>query len=556
MKYDGNTYLTWQEVNQFCEELPSRCPDYVRLTEIGRSRHDEPIWLLRIGAAVGADDRPALWLDAGTHASEFTGVMAALHCLESWTAALERGDKATAALFDEFTVYVAPCLSPDGYKYMRSGGPFIRSSLRPPPNGAVLSGWEASDQDGDGIIRYLRWRHPAGPFVADEECQTLMRPRTLDDDPADAFFVASEGSFVEWDGVRWTQAPRRYGVDLNRNFPAGWTPFSMFGMDSGAYATSEPESRAAVEAVRQRPNIAAALTNHTYTGCILTQPYSKNSTLTGPEIALMKDLADDLVAGTHYRVFKVHPEFVYDPKVEVVGVWSDTLATVFGIPGYTIEFWDPFGHAGVPNETPAEFFKDPDIHKIRKVVGFFETSHPELVQPWTEFEHPQLGTVEIGGLDYLRTVRNPPESSLHRELEVGRVATERMLRALPKCHVQLKVEELDGVSRVRVVFENLGYLSTESLRASQECPRVSAVLELGAGVDLITGTPSQELPHLDGWGVARASSARNPVYPSLAARGHRQYAEWWVRGSGKLQVHWTAGRAGKGAIEGSIQRVV
>ena len=47
----------------------------------------------------------------------------------------------------------------------------------------------------------------------------------------------------------------------------------MFGMDSGDYPLSEPESRATVEAFRARPRIAAAVTNHTYTGCILTHPY-------------------------------------------------------------------------------------------------------------------------------------------------------------------------------------------------------------------------------------------------------------------------------------------
>lgn len=552
MTYDGETYLSWPDVHAYCAELPGRCPGFVQLEEIGRSRHDRPILLLTIGAVDGAQDRPAMWLDAGTHASEFTGVMAALHCLESWVSLLESGDEATCRLFSQVTAHIAPCLSPDGYDFMRSGGHFIRSTLRPPPEGAVISGWEPADQDGDGAIRYLRWRHPAGPFVPDETSATLMRPRTLDDDAADAYFVTSEGSFVEWDGVRWTQAPRRYGIDLNRNFPSGWSPFSMFGMDSGAYATSEPESRAAVEAVRQRSNIAAALTNHTYTGCILTQPYSKNSTLTGPEIALMQDLASDLVAGTHYRVFKVHPEFVYDPKVEVVGVWSDTLATVFGIPGYTVEFWDPFGYAGVPNEAPAEFFKNPDIDKIRSVMVFFETSHPELVQSWTSFEHPQLGAVEIGGLDYLRTIRNPPESALKRELEVGRIASERMLRALPSCRVELQVTEEEGLHRVRVLFENLGYLGTESLRAFQECPRVSATLGLADGLTIVSGTAAQELPHLDGWGVSRATSARNPVYPSLPARGHRQYAEWWLKGAGRIDVRWTAGRAGSGALSGDL----
>ena len=70
-----------------------------------------------------------------------------------------------------------------------------------------------------------------------------MRHRRLDDRPEDAFFFCSEGTFIHWDGVAWVDAPREFGLDLNRNFPGSWAPFRMFGMDGGAYPLSEPESR-------------------------------------------------------------------------------------------------------------------------------------------------------------------------------------------------------------------------------------------------------------------------------------------------------------------------
>ena len=36
-------------------------------------------------------------------------------------------------------------------------------------------------------------------------------------------------------------------------------------------------------------------------------------------------------------MFKVVPDFTYDPKKVIVGVWSDTMSTTFGVPGYTLE---------------------------------------------------------------------------------------------------------------------------------------------------------------------------------------------------------------------------
>ena len=40
-----------------------------------------------------------------------------------------------------------------------------------------------------------------------------------------------------------------------------------------------------VEALRARPRIAAAITNHTYTGCVLTPPSRKDSPLPATDVA-------------------------------------------------------------------------------------------------------------------------------------------------------------------------------------------------------------------------------------------------------------------------------
>src|SRR5690606_12854017 len=142
-------------------------------------------------------------------------------------------------------------------------------------------------------------------------------------DPADAWFFCLEGTFLSWDGHRYVAAPLRFGHDLNRNFPAHWAPFEMFGMDGGTYPLSEPESRAVVDAFAARPHIAAALSNHTYTGALLTQPYRPDSPLESADLRLMERLARQAVEGTGYRVFRVHPDFSYDPKQVTVGVWAD-----------------------------------------------------------------------------------------------------------------------------------------------------------------------------------------------------------------------------------------
>ena len=549
--YNGDEYLDFPETEAWCRALVEAHPDWMTLVEIGTSREGRSIWLITVGdQSVDLDAQPAFWLDGGTHAAEWTGVMAVLHTLSRWAERLDAGDEETTARFKSTTAYVAPCISPDGFQAMCEGSPFLRSSRRPPLPGTHAVGLRPSDLTGDGAIRWMRWKHEAGPWVADPEAPMCMRHRRLDDRPEDAFFFCSEGTFIHWDGVAWVDAPREFGLDLNRNFPGSWAPFRMFGMDGGAYPLSEPESRAVVDAVAARPNIAVALTNHTYTGCILTQPYRDPSPLGQGDIDLFERLAEGAVEGTGYRVIKTHPDFVYDPKVDIVGVWSDTLSTTFGIPGYTLELWNPYSFAGVEIEKPAQFFRKPDPELIRKLVVAF-TKDPAMVSPWVSVTHPQLGEVEVGGIDYMRTIRNPPEALLPAEVGRGAVVADRMLSATPRLNVTLKTETRGGVTIVDAVVENLGYLPTAAsahARSLEFVPLIRLDLTHDEGISVVDGEQTQTLDHLEGWGSLQVSSARHAVYPGLGATSTRARVRWVVHGSGNVRVKWTAVRAGSGTV--------
>lgn len=553
--YRGEDYLDWPATLAWCEAAVAAVPQWLALETLGHSREGRVIPVLVVGARGEAAERgSAFWLDAGTHCAEWTGVMAALYAVSRWVEGLLAGDPALTAWFSAHRAFVLPCVSPDGYDAMHRGEPFLRSTLRPPRDGRPRVGLDPSDLDGDGEIGWMRWRHPAGPFVFDDPARPWrVRHRTLDDDPNDAFFLASEGRFLAWDGFRWTEAALEHGMDLNRNFPGHWAPFEMFGMDGGTYPLSEPEARAMVDGLAGRPRVAAVLSNHTYTGCLLTQPYRDPSPLDGGDVALLEALAGEAVRGTGYRVIKVHPDFRYDPKVDVVGVWADTVAVTFGMPGYTLELWDPYGFAGEEVRDPARFFKEPDLGVIGRMLDAFAAADPGCVRPWRAFQHPQLGAVELGGIDYMRTVRNPPVRLLAAECERGFVVADRLRRAVPELRVCAEVEELGaGVRELRVYVENVGYLATSGLRRGERvgaAPPVVVRVVAGPGVE-VEGGGAQSLGWLDGWGALQAGPARHPVYPGLPLeRGHRALARFRVRGEGRLALEWDAGRAGAGSLE-------
>ncbi|MEC9071663.1 MAG: M14 family zinc carboxypeptidase, partial [Myxococcota bacterium] len=178
--YGGDDYLDYPAVTAWCEALAENHPEWVSLTTIARSRHGRPILLLTLGDHSGApEDKPAFWLDGGTHASEWTGVMATLYAVSHWAERLIAGDEESRSWFSEHTVYALPCISPDGFQALHDGAPWVRSTLRPPTPGTVRSGLEPRDLTGDGPSRQMRWRHPAGPFVCHESDPLQMRRRTL-----------------------------------------------------------------------------------------------------------------------------------------------------------------------------------------------------------------------------------------------------------------------------------------------------------------------------------------------------------------------------------------
>ena len=155
--YRGDAYWHWEQTKRWCETLASAHPQWTVLEEIGRSGENEPIYLLTIGRNDGHQDhRPGLWLDGGTHAAEWTGVMSAIYTVSAWVEALARGDATEVDYFNTHTAYVVPCISPDGFSATMQGHPFMRSTKRPPPSGGYRIGLEAQDLDGDGVVRWMR----------------------------------------------------------------------------------------------------------------------------------------------------------------------------------------------------------------------------------------------------------------------------------------------------------------------------------------------------------------------------------------------------------------
>jgi hypothetical protein len=332
----------------------------------------------------------------------------------------------------------------------------------------------------------------------------------------------------------------------------------MFGMDAGDFALSEPESRAVTDAFASFPCIGAAITNHSYTGCLITQPYCANSPLPLKDIRMLKTLSEQLAKNTGYKTFEAHREFAYDQKQDMVGVWADTMTTIFGVPAYTLEIWDPYAYAGIDNLKPAEQFIFPDPKLLGPLFKHLAAKHPELLQPWKPFEHPQLGRIEIGGMDYTRCIHNPPEPLLSAECDKAFVIADRLRRALPKVHASAKLKRVaENTHEVTFVLANSGYFSTSGTtlgRGLRATPAVSATIRCSGATKLLSERATIMLEHLEGWGsMGHAGLAAHAALPELPAQGQRTFARWLVAGSGTLEIKWHAGRGGEGVLSVPVE---
>ena len=155
----------------------------------------------------------------------------------------------------------------------------------------------------------------------------------------------------------------------------------------------------------------------------------------------------------------------------------------------------------------------------REVLAWVDANAPGAFTPWTPVTLPDGTKAEVGGLDPFIEL-NPPLAVLKPALVTH---TETVLDLAGKL-ARVEILSLDitplsgGVYRVKAVAGNRGYLAThtkQAARAHAHIP-VRLVLELGKGVELVTGYPAVTAERLEGttgtlageWLVKAAPGAR------------------------------------------------
>jgi len=548
---DFDRYFDNDEVESVLNGWTLTHPNLAKVSELGRSHENRAIHLLTLtNQETGCDeDKPAIWIDSNIHATEVAGTTVALHIAHSLLSGYGN-DTRCRRLLDNAAFYIVPRLNPDGAALALSENPkYVRSGTRPYPFTEPLAGLHEEDIDGDGRILQMRVPDPHGDWKVSSLDARLMEKRGADEHGGAYYRLLPEGRLEEFDGVEIKLAKPLQGLDFNRNFPFAWQPESTQA-GAGPFPASEVEIRAAVDFISRHHNINAAITYHTQSGVILrpysTKPDEEMETDDLWVFELMGERGKEL---TGYPCVSVFHGFRYHPKKVTTGGFDDWVYDHLGMFVFTVELWDLPGRAGIKDRDFISWFRKHPHEDDLKILRWLEENgdEPPLVD-WYQFEHPQLGPVEIGGYDQMFTWTNPPRSLVGEEAERNTPFALSLTDMLPRLTVHtLELDRLteEGDYRLRLVVENSGFLPTYTSaqgRKRSAAREVRVDLALPDGVRLTSGKARTELGHLEGRSGKHSVSTLYAASPT----DNRAWTEWVLRGppGTEVQVQVRSDRAG------------
>lgn len=470
-------YLRFSDLQAHLKKLADEHQDLVRVERIGTSGEGRPLYVIVVGRDPDRR-RPALWIDANMHSSEVVGTNVGLGFVDDLLA-LHRGENrhhlsdAVVAKAKSALVYVMPNVSPDGSEAVHDDGRFVRST---PVNDKTTHKprWRQLDIDGDGQVRRMRREDPCGGFVESKNVLGLMVPRDIDDD-GPFFALYPEGVIDDYDGesVPGWQFFDDNPLDLNRNFSSGWQP-EPHQEGAGSFAGSSLEARALMSFAVAHPELYFWVNLHTYGG-VWIRPLgdAPDHKLPGDDRAIFRLVEEWTTTYAKVPTVCSFQEFCYVPEKPLAGDLVDFAFLHRGAFAWSIELWDLYARAGLPRTRPfVDVYGHQSRGQMELLARYLQSVGGDALRPWTKTKHPQLGDVELGGLDVRYSIWNPPPGPLVDEVCRSNAAVFfRMLALLPHLHVTAKRTAVSPTtSLVELVVENHGGLSTVGPTSAKDAP--------------------------------------------------------------------------------------
>jgi len=551
-----DAYLDYDHLTRQLRAWCDAYPHLARLSSLAKTPEGRDVWLVTIGPDPDRV-RPAAWADGNVHAGELAGSSVALAIAEdalrlhvepsSIDVPAPIADRLRDVLF-----FIVPRISPDGAEAVLRTGRIVRSVPRDARVDRGTPRWIPGDVDGDGLSLAMRVVDPTGELVDAPGFPGLLVERTLED-RGPFYKVYPEGSIEHFDGKRIPD-PYFLGdnpIDLNRNFPWQWSPHHEQA-GAGPYAASEPESRGIVEFATLHPEIFAWCNYHTFGGVLIRPPgHTPDSKMNQEDLALFRQLEAWMTELTGYPTVSGYDEFLYEPDKPLKGDMSEYAYNQRGAFAYVIELWDLFKRLGMKRPKKfVDYYQEVSRDDIVRLAWWDRDENAgRCFPPWRAFDHPQLGKVEIGGVDPRIGMWNPPLHELATVIERQTQVYFRVAALAPR----IQIDKIDkhplagGITRVDVRVINTGYLGTYGVPSAKGLDFNEPLYATARAhkLELVDpGRSYQQLGHLDGWGHGLHTGANMPAYPGTRGSTSSAWASYLVRGNGVLEIRIGCARCG------------
>ncbi|MEL6270431.1 MAG: M14 family metallopeptidase [Chloroflexota bacterium] len=509
---DFSEYFLFDQLTEHLHALAASS-ELATLESLGKSHRGRDVWCMTItNPATGPHhEKPAFYIDGHIHAEEVATSHTALYTIWYLLEHYNSDDMVTW-LLDNTTFYIIPRMNPDGAEISLTTGHHWCGNGRYLPGEEQTAGLVQHDINGDGLIVQMRIEDPAGEWKVSEKDPRIMVQRPPGEVGSGPYYrLYREGEVRgEWDGVNFEIQQPRDG-NLNRNFPAGWRPaFRQYG--AGDLPLGEPETNAVARFILDHPNISGMQCYHTHGGLHLRPSLvAPDDTLPRHDLALYKRIGQMGTELTGYPVISVYEEFTNDPDKPRVGSLMQWSYDEFGIITFSTELWNPELAAGAKDIAKYQIVGRSEDKELTLMALNDEHMGGAAFVDWHEFDHPQFGTVEIGGWTHMYLFRNPPPASmattkkgrqfLQDTIHTNCLFTLRHAACTPLIRVESVETESLGADlyKVSAIVANTGFLPTfMTERALAHDTAKPVQVNIAADGEILMGRKSTSIGHLAG----------------------------------------------------------
>ncbi|MBX2966453.1 MAG: peptidase M14 [Cyclobacteriaceae bacterium] len=447
-----NRYYTHSGITEICKKLAAAHPDLVKLSSIGKSYQGREMWLLTVTDFKKGkpEEKPGFYIDGNIHSNEIQGSEMALYT--AWYLAETFKDVAfIKELLADKVFYIVPTINPDARDhYMKEpNSPHSpRSGVIPVDNDrdGLIDEDGFDDLNGDGHITMMIRKSPTGRMKKDPNDSRRLIP-AKPDEQGEYEMLGFEGLDNDGDGRVNEDGTGFY--DPNRDWGWKWQPNHIQG-GAYKYPFSIPENRNVRDFVMAHPNIAGAQSFHNSGGMLLRGPgaaedadsYNNDDVRIYDAIGKKGEL---LIPG--YRYLVVHKDLYTAWGGELD--WFNSGRGIFTFSNELFTSYMYFNRQGSGQE---------DMYAFDQSLLF-----GDAIVPWQEYDHPQFGKIEIGGVKKNFTRADPGfllESDAHRNMAFCIYHAYHM----PKLVVEEMTEKSlgGGLTEITVVITNKRMIPTHS----------------------------------------------------------------------------------------------